>query len=87
MVEELIFRGVLQKLAEDVMGIKGILFISLIFAILHIGFYSILDVVFVLLVSLVFAAIVKKTGSLIGVILSHGLANTVLFLIAPFVLS
>ena len=85
-VEELIFRGVLQKLAETVMGAMGLIYISLIFAVLHVGFYSILDVIFVLLVSLIFAATVKKTGSLIGVILSHGLANTILFLIAPFFL-
>ena len=87
LVEELIFRGVLQRLAEPAMGFAGIIYISLIFAILHVGFFSILDVIFVLIISLVFAAIVKKTGSIIGVILSHGIANCMLFLVAPFILS
>ena len=84
MVEEIIFRGVLQYLALNAMGITGIIYISLIFAVLHVGFYSITDVFFVFCVSLVFAIIVKKTGSLFGVILSHGIANIILFLVAPF---
>ena len=86
-VEELIFRGVLQRLAEAAMGLWGIIYVSLIFAILHVGFFSTLDVFFVFFIALFFAAIVKKTGSLIGVILSHGVANSILFLVAPFVLN
>ncbi len=85
-VEEMIFRGVLQRLAEPAMGLWGIVYISLIFAILHIGFFSVLDVIFVMCIALFYAAIVKRTGSLIGVILSHGTANVVLFLVAPFIL-
>ena len=86
LVEELIFRGVLQKLAEPAMGIWGLIYISLIFAVLHVGFLSILDVILVLFIALFFAAIVKRTQSLIGVIVSHGITNTVLFLVAPFIL-
>jgi membrane protease YdiL (CAAX protease family) len=87
MVEELIFRGILQKLSEKVMGRLGIIYVSLIFAVLHSGFYSWGDVVFVFFVALFFAASVKRTGSLLGAILAHGTANVVLFLIAPFILS
>ncbi len=87
MIEELIFRGILQKLSEKAMGRQGIIFVSLIFAVLHLGFYSWGDVVFVFFVALFFAAMVKRTGSLLGAILSHGTANVVLFLIAPFILS
>jgi len=86
-VEELMFRGVLQRHAESMMGRQGIIFISLIFAILHLGFYSWGDVFFVFFVGLFFAAMVKRTGSLLGAILSHGVANVVLFLVAPFILS
>jgi membrane protease YdiL (CAAX protease family) len=85
-VEELIFRGVLQELVEPPMGGWGIVYISLIFAVLHIGFFSLLDIVFVLFIALFYAAVRKKTGSLFGVTLSHGTANGVLFLVAPFVL-
>ncbi|MGD0354800.1 MAG: type II CAAX endopeptidase family protein [Dehalococcoidia bacterium] len=87
LVEELIFRGILQKLSERAMGRQGIIFVSLIFAVLHSGFYSWGDVVFVFFVALFFAAAVKRTGSLLGAILAHGTANAVLFLIAPFILS
>lgn len=86
LVEELIFRGILQHLSEIVMGRLGIVYISLIFAVLHFGFFSWGDVVFVFCVALFFAAIVKRTGSLFGAILSHGTANIVLFLVAPFIL-
>jgi uncharacterized protein len=87
LVEELMFRGVLQNLSEAAMGRQGIIYVSLIFAILHLGFYSWGDVIFVFFVALFFAAIVKRTGSLLGAILSHGTANAVLFLVAPFILS
>ncbi len=86
LVEELIFRGILQKLSEEMMGLQGIVLVSLIFAVLHLGFYSWGDFVFVFCVALFFAAIVKRTGSLLGAILSHGTANVVLFLVAPFIL-
>jgi len=86
LVEELMFRGILQKQAESMMGRQGIIYISLIFAILHAGFYSWGDVIFVFFVGLFFATMVKRTGSLLGAILSHGVANIVLFLLAPFIL-
>jgi membrane protease YdiL (CAAX protease family) len=91
-VEELIFRGILQKTAIEVFGNWGIVYISYLFAILHIGWIgtgnpiSLLDVVFVFIVALFFGWIVKKTGSLLGVTLAHGITNIVLFIIAPFYL-
>ena len=86
-VEELMFRGVLQRLAGPAMGSwKGIIYVSLIFAILHLGSLSLLDVIFVLFVAFFFGAIVKRTGSLIGVTLSHGIANILLYLVMPFAL-
>lgn len=78
-VEELIFRGVLQKSATDSFGIWGIAYISLLFAILHLGWVvgqgagplAWLDIPFVLVVALLFGWAVKKTGSLLGVALSQ----------------
>ncbi len=85
-VEELIFRGVLQQTSEPAMGRLGLVYTSAIFAILHIGQLSVLDVIFVFVIALIFAAFVKRTGSLIGVTLSHGFINIILYLIAPFIL-
>ena len=86
-VEELIFRGVLQRLARPVMGSWwGIIYVSLVFAVLHAGFLSLLDVVFVFFVAVFFAYTVERTGSLIGVALSHGIANALLYLVMPYML-
>jgi len=88
-VEEFIFRGVMQKAAVEVFGGWGIVYVSLLFAVLHIGWIqaanplSWVDIVFVFVIALFFGWIVKKTGSLFGVTLSHGLTNIVLFIVAP----
>ncbi len=84
LVEEFIFRGVLQHTAVAAFGWWGVLYISLLFAILHMGFLSWVDIVFVFVVGLFFGWVVKKTGSLLGVTLAHGITNTILYLVAPF---
>ena len=82
--EEFIFRGVLQHSAVEAFGWWGIVYISLLFAILHIGLFSWIDVIFVFVVAMFFGWVVKKTGSLFGVTLAHGITNVMLFFIAPF---
>lgn len=83
-VEEFIFRGVLQRSAWERFGWGGLIYISVIFAVLHVGFLSWIDIIFVFGVALFFAWVVKRTGSLLGVTLSHALTNITLYLIAPF---
>jgi membrane protease YdiL (CAAX protease family) len=83
-VEEFIFRGVLQRTAVEAFGWRGIIYVSLLFAALHMGFLSLIDVVFVFCVALFFGWVVKKTGSLLGVALAHGITNIILYLVAPF---
>ena len=85
-VEEFMFRGVLQRTAVGAFGWWGIVYISLLFAIVHLIHYSLIDVVFVFVIALFFGWVVKKTGSLLAVTLSHGIANTVLYLVLPFFL-
>ncbi len=82
-VEEFIFRGVLQHSAVVSFKGWGIVYVSLLFAILHMGFLSLIDVVFVFAVAMFFGWVVEKTGSLLGVTLSHGITNIVLFVVAP----
>lgn len=81
--EEFIFRGVLQALALPVLGRATLIYISLLFAALHIGYLSVLDIIFVFAVGWLFAYIVEWTGSIAGVTLAHGLTNIMLFLIWP----
>ena len=83
-VEEFIFRGVLQKVSVEMFGGWGIVYVSFLFAVLHIGFLSWIDVIFVFAIALFFGWVVHKTRSLFGVILCHGIINIVLFIIAPF---
>ena len=83
-VEEFIFRGVLQRAAVERFRWPGMLYVSGLFAILHMGFLSWLDVIFVFSVALFFSWVVKKTGSLLGVTLSHGITNIVLMVVMPF---
>lgn len=81
--EELIFRGVLQSLGGPAIGRWALLYVSALFGVLHIGYLSVLDVVFVAGVGLLFAYLVRWTGSILGVTLIHGLTNTMLFLVMP----
>ncbi len=83
--EELLFRGILQKNAENVLGnIYGVIYASILFMVFHIGWYSSLDVLFVFGVSMFYGYIFQKTRSLFGITLSHGICNSVLYLIMPF---
>jgi uncharacterized protein len=82
--EELIFRGVMQRAALRSLGRWGLIYVNLVFAVLHIGYLSILDLIFVFLVGLLFSFFVLRTKTLFGVTLAHGAINTSLFLIVPF---
>ncbi|TLZ78230.1 MAG: CPBP family intramembrane metalloprotease [Methanobacteriota archaeon] len=83
--EELIFRAILLKRAVDGLGRRGgLLYVTAIFASLHIFFLSGVDLVFVFAVGLFYGFIVLRTRNLWGVILSHSLGNVILYLVAPF---
>ena len=86
LLEEMIFRGLLQRASMDVLGVWGLGYVAILFAVLHTGYRSLLDVVFVAAVGLFFGWIAHRTRSLLGVTLAHGLTNIVLFLVMPFVL-
>lgn len=81
--EELIFRGILQSVAGRALGRWALLYVSLVFSVLHIGYFSILDVLFVTGVGLLFAYIARWSGSILGVTLAHGINNVMLFLVMP----
>ena len=83
-LEELIFRGLMQRASIVVLNKLSFVYVSLLFAVLHIGYKSITDFVFVFLVGLFFSVVVKRTNSILGVTLAHSLTNITLFLIFPF---
>jgi hypothetical protein len=86
LMEEVIFRGVMGYVSLRGLSRYGIFYVSAIFAVLHLGYKSIPDVIFVFAVALLFSIITIRTGSILGVTLAHGLTNIGLFLIFPFML-
>ena len=83
--EELIFRGILLKRAVEGLGKQpGLLYVTALFASLHIFFLSPTDLVFVFGVGLLYGFVVLKTKNLWGAIMSHSLGNVMLYLVAPF---
>jgi hypothetical protein len=86
LLQEIIFRGLLQTSAINVLGRFGILYVALVFALLHLGYRSLWDLLFIILVGLGFGVVAARTRSLVGVSLSHGLANVGLFLVFPLLM-
>jgi len=81
--EEVIFRGLMQSAALPVLGGKALMYVALLFGVLHIGYLSVFDLVFVSAVGLLFGYLVLWGGSLLGVTLAHGVTNITLFLVMP----
>jgi len=86
-LEEYIFRGLMQSATMQMMGRFGLLYVALLFAVLHLGYHSLVDVLFVLLVGVLFGWLVWKTQSILGVSLAHGIANISLYVIFPLLIS
>jgi membrane protease YdiL (CAAX protease family) len=85
LVEELIFRGVVQRTAEKTLGsIGSILFTSLIYTALLISWELPLYLIIVFAANLFWGYVFLRTRSITGIALSHGLVNVMLFLIMPF---
>jgi hypothetical protein len=87
LLEEFIFRSLLQEAAITTMGSWGILYGAIVFAVLHFGYRSWFDVVFVFLVGGMFGIIFQRTRSIVGVTLAHGFTNIGLYLIFPFIIT
>lgn len=88
LMEELIFRGLIQKEAIETIGIwQGLLFVSILFAVLHIGNLSLLDVLLVFCIGGMYSLVVNKTKTIIGVTISHTITNVFLFVICPLTLT
>jgi membrane protease YdiL (CAAX protease family) len=81
--EELIFRGFLQTATRPILGRLNWIYASLVFAVLHIGYKSLLDLAFVFGVGLLYGWVFERSRSIVGVSIGHGLVNVILFFIAP----
>lgn len=86
-VEELIFRGLMQRSATDLLGRFGIIYVATLAAILQVGHFSPLLVIFTFVVMIYFGWVVHLTGSIVGVTLAHGLTNGLALLWLPLLRS
>jgi membrane protease YdiL (CAAX protease family) len=82
-LEEVLFRGLIQQIGIACYGRFGITYTGLLFAVLHVGYGSFADVIFVLVVALLFGMITHRTESLLGVSIAHGVTNIGLLLVFP----
>lgn len=86
LTEELIFRGVALRAGIEGFGVPlGLTYCSALFAVLHVGHRSGMDVVFVFLVAILFSLITLRSRSLLGVTLAHGITNICLFIVFPHI--
>ncbi|MDQ1254291.1 MAG: protease family protein [Euryarchaeota archaeon] len=84
LVEELIFRGILQTRLEEFMGsAAGILLVSLLFGIMHSGYGTPYEIGITFLLGCFLGYCFYKTRSLTLVIMINGLTNVFLFGIIP----
>jgi hypothetical protein len=87
LLEELIFRGLLLHAAMSRLGAWGLLYSSLLFATMQTGCRYPAHLFFAFVAGMVWAWVVRRTGSLLGVALAHGLTNVVALLIMPSLLA
>lgn len=84
LVEELIFRGILQSRFVDYLGRwSGIVLASVLFSAMYSVYSSELEILFVILLGCFFGALYEQTNSIGLVILLHGLLNVFLFAFIP----
>lgn len=86
-IEEIIFRGLVQNALSNAFGLMGIIFTSILYASMLLGTLSPSYILFYGLSGLIFSIWVKISGSLWGVIAAHGLMNIVFLVLSRFFLT
>ena len=85
--EELLFRGLIQQDLIVAFGWKwGIFGASLMFAVMHLTWRSVPELVFVFVAALVLGGLYYKTRSLTPSIILHGVNNIMLVAVLPYLL-
>lgn len=87
LVEELVFRGLLQHVASPLFGRLGLLFSAAAFVSMYTGSSSPSYAAFMGVVGLFFGWCVQRTGSLWGVVLAHGGLIVGMTCVWPFIWS
>ena len=82
-MSKVIFRGLFQYHATRIAGFHGIILVSVLFGVLHITNLVFWDAILAGAVGLLFALVVRKTGSIWAMSIAHGIVNVFLFIVAP----
>ena len=86
--EELLFRGLVQRDMMNLLGWKlGLLGASLMFGVMHLTWRSIPELGFTFLAGVVLGYVYYRTRSLTTPIIAHGVGNTVLVAVLPYILT
>ncbi|MCL6477736.1 MAG: CPBP family intramembrane metalloprotease [Peptococcaceae bacterium] len=84
--EEILFRGLIQRNLAALFGWKwGLVATSVLFSIMHLTWRSLPELFFVFTAGLIFGIFYIRTGSLLTSIIIHGVNNTVLVAVYPYV--
>lgn len=87
LIEEIIFRSILQNRLEVLLGIqKGLIITSILFGLMHSGYGSISEIFYTFAVGLVIGYMFYRTRSLPLITMIHGFINVFLFGIIPHLL-
>lgn len=87
LVEEIIFRSILQTRIEKVLGLRyGILLSGSIFGIMHASYGVIGEILFASIFGIILGYIFHKTRNLPFIVSIHGATNVILFGILPYML-
>ena len=86
--EELLFRGLVQRDLTKAFGGKwGVVLASLMFAVMHLTWRSVPELLFVFLAGLILGYLYYKTKSLVAPIVMHGTGNVILVAVMPYLIS
>lgn len=85
--EELLFRGLVQRDMTRLLGWGwGLIGASLMFGIMHLTWRSVPELGFTTLAGLVFGYLYYRTRSLTAPIIAHGVGNTILVAVMPYLM-
>jgi membrane protease YdiL (CAAX protease family) len=86
--EELLFRGLVQRDMSNLLGWQwGLLGSSLVFGVMHLTWRSVPELGFTFVAGLLFGYLYHRTRSLTAPIIAHGVGNTVLVAVMPYLLT
>lgn len=85
--EELLFRGLVQREMTNLLGWKwGLIGASLMFGVMHLTWRSIPELLFTSSAGFLFGYLYYRTRSLVAPIIAHGVGNTILVAVMPYLL-